>query len=72
MKEAPPPPRYESMTPQPSQESVWIPGYWAWSDGQRQWVSGHWDVPPRVGSVWVAPRWDRQGDGYVFIQGYWR
>ena len=30
------------------------------------------DVPPRLGATWVAPRWDKQGDGYVFVQGYWQ
>lgn len=72
MKEAPPPPRFEQATPQPSSDAVWIPGYWYWRDGQQQWVAGHWDVPPRVGATWVAPRWEKRGDEYIFIQGYWQ
>jgi hypothetical protein len=72
MRDAPPPPRYEQTTPQPSSDTVWIPGYWFYRDGEQQWVSGHWDTPPRVGATWIPPRWERQGDGYVFIQGYWQ
>jgi hypothetical protein len=72
LKEAPPPPRFEEMTPRPSSEYTWIPGYWAWHEGREQWIAGHWEVPPHVGATWVSSRWERQGDGYVFIQGYWQ
>lgn len=72
MHDPPPSPRFEQPTPQPSPETTWIPGYWFYRDGEQQWVSGHWDTPPRVGAVWIAPRWEKQGDGYVFIQGYWQ
>lgn len=72
LKEAPPSPRIEEVTPKPSADYVWIPGYWAWRAGQQQWTAGHWEVPPQVGAKWVAPKWERQGDGYVFIQGYWQ
>lgn len=72
LKEAPPPPRYEAMSPQPSSDTVWIPGYWMWRAGQQEWVSGHWETPPRPGARWVSSRWERQGDGYIFIQGYWQ
>jgi hypothetical protein len=60
------------MTPKPSSDYVWIPGYWAWRLGQQQWIAGHWETPPHPGAKWVAPRWDHQGDGYVFVQGYWQ
>jgi hypothetical protein len=72
MREAPPPPRHEPMTPQPASDYVWIPGYWAWRNGQQMWVVGHWEVPPHTGARWVSPRWERQGDGYIFVQGYWQ
>lgn len=72
LREAPPPPRYEPMSPQPASDHVWIPGYWAWRGGRQEWVSGHWEVPPHPGARWVSPRWERQGDGYVFQQGYWQ
>lgn len=72
MKDAPPPPRFEQTPPRPSSESVWISGYWFWREGQLEWISGHWDVPPRVGATWIPPRWEKQGDSYVFTQGYWQ
>lgn len=72
IREAPPPPCEESMPPPPTGDYKWIPGYWAWRDGQQQWISGHWEVPPRSGATWVPSCWERQGDGYVFIQGYWQ
>ncbi len=72
VKEAPPPPREEPTPPPPSPEYKWIPGYWTSRDGRQEWVSGRWEVPPRTSATWVAPRWERRGDGYVFIEGYWR
>lgn len=72
LKEAPPPPRPEAMTPQPASDYVWVPGYWMWRAGQQEWVAGHWEVPPRPGARWVSARWEKQGDGYIFMQGYWQ
>jgi hypothetical protein len=72
MKEAPPPPRPEQMPPPPSSQYVWVAGYWSVRDGRQEWVSGHWEIPPRTGSTWVSPRWERQGDGYVYVPGYWQ
>jgi hypothetical protein len=73
IKEAPPPPREETPPPPPSSASVtWVPGYWSVRDGRPEWVSGRYETPPRTGATWVAPRWERRADGYVFIDGYWR
>lgn len=60
------------MPPQPSPESVWIPGYWAWRNNQQQWVAGQWQIPPRPGATWVPARWEPRGSEYVFIDGYWQ
>lgn len=73
VKEAPPPPRAEPPPPPaPSAEYKWVPGYWTSSGGRQEWVPGHWEMPPRTTATWVAPRWEQRGDGYVFIEGYWR
>lgn len=73
LKEAPPPPREEAAPPPPpSTEYKWIPGYWTARDGREEWVSGHYERPPRTSATWVSPRWERRGEGYVFIEGYWR
>ncbi len=70
----PPPPRRERHNDRdrPSPRHVWIDGYWAWHDGRNFWVSGHWEMPPRERAMWIAPRWERRGNGYVFIEGVWR
>src|SRR6185369_12354827 len=73
VKEAPPPPREEPAPPPPPSNSYsWVPGYWSVRDGRQEWVPGRYEMPPRTGMVWVAPRWERRGEGYVFIEGYWR
>ena len=73
VKEAPPPPREEPPPPPPPSNSYsWVPGYWSVRDGRQEWVPGRYEMPPRTGMVWVAPRWERRGEGYVFIEGYWR
>ena len=72
VKEAPPPPREEVPPPPPSTSYSWVPGYWTIRDGRQEWVPGRYEMPPRVGASWVAPRWERRADGYVFVDGYWR
>jgi hypothetical protein len=72
IKEAPPPPREEAPPPPPSTSYTWIPGYWTARDGHQEWVPGRYEMPPRSGATWVAPRWERRADGYVFVDGYWR
>ena len=72
VKEAPPPPRDEAPPPPPSASYSWVPGYWSIRDGRQEWVSGRYEMPPRSGATWVAPRWERRSDGYVFVDGYWR
>ena len=70
--EAPPALQSEVVLAQPAPNYVWVPGYWTWSGQQQyQWTSGHWAVPPNPGAAWVAPRWEQQGNGYKFTEGYW-
>ncbi len=72
VNEAPPPPREEVVVERPSRDHIWIAGYWGWNHGRHEWVSGHWELPPRGRHEWIAPRWERRGSGYVFFRGYWR
>jgi hypothetical protein len=74
VREAPPPPRDEPPPPPPTGAGnyTWIPGYWTVREGRQEWVPGRYETPPRTGATWVAPRWERRADGYVFIDGYWR
>jgi hypothetical protein len=69
---APPPvPVREYIVERPSPMHVWIGGYWSWRLGKHVWIGGHWDLPPRTNVMWVEPRWERRGSGYVFVEGYW-
>lgn len=72
IKEAPPPPREEAPPPPSSTGYTWQPGYWTVREGRQEWIPGRYEMPPRSGATWVAPRWERRSDGYVFIEGYWR
>jgi hypothetical protein len=71
--EAPPALQSEVALAQPSPNYVWLAGYWTWHNNGSgyQWVSGHWELPPRPGSVWVAPTWQQQGNAYKYTEGYW-
>jgi hypothetical protein len=51
---------------------VWTNGYYRWHGGRYVWVSGSWLRSPRVGMIWVQPRWAHQGSNWVFYKGYWR
>jgi len=61
----------EPVLEQPSSRHVWIPGYWTYRDSRYVWIAGRWEVPPRSGAMWVAPRWEREGTGYRYYEGYW-
>ncbi len=62
----------ERRSVRPSREHVWISGYHRWDGHAYVWEPGRWERPPRAHAVWVAPRWERRRDGYVFVEGRWR
>jgi len=69
----PPPPQREYVGPQPTPSAVWIPGFWAYSDGGRYvWVAGHWEIPPPRYHTYYPPHWRRRGHLYIYVHGYWR
>jgi len=69
---APPAVQQEVVVARPSSAHVWIPGYWTWRNSRYEWMSGHWEVPPRIDAVWVAPRAERLSDGtYRYYEGFW-
>jgi len=70
--QAPPALQQEVVLAQPTPDHKWLPGYWTWRNDQYQWVAGHWELPPNSGAVWVAPRWEQQGNAYRFYEGYWQ
>lgn len=40
--------------------------------GGRALCLGRYELPPRPGVVWVAPRWVQRGGSWVFVAGFWR
>src|SRR6185437_389995 len=68
---APPPlPVYE-QPPLPAAGYLWVPGYWAWSDGGYYWVPGTWVQPPRAGLLWTPGYWALANGVYFWHPGYW-
>jgi hypothetical protein len=70
-QQAPPVVQQDVVLAQPSSQHVWVPGYWTWRNERYEWMAGHWELPPRSGERWVAPRWEQQGNAYRFYEGYW-
>lgn len=70
----PPPVRAEVVVARPGPRHFWVPGHWRWAAPRRTyvWVGGAWVLPPRPRAVWVAPRYERRGGGWVYIAGRWR
>jgi hypothetical protein len=69
-----PPAPVEELPPdeKPSEEAVWIPGYWAWDDDSNDflWVSGIWRVTP-PGYQWVSGYWAEADGGWQWVAGFW-
>lgn len=56
--------------PRPQDDSVWLPGHWAWNTGRYQWSPGYWETG-RSEWVWVPPHYVWTPHGHVFVDGYW-
>jgi hypothetical protein len=69
--QAPPTAVQEPVTERPSDRHVWIPGYYTYRDNRYVWITGRWELPPRADATWVAPRWERESNGYRFYEGLW-
>jgi hypothetical protein len=68
----PPSLKVEHRPARPGPNYIWVGGYHRWDGNAYVWEPGKWEVPPREHAVWIAPRWEHRGDGYVFVQGYWK
>jgi hypothetical protein len=69
--QAPPAVQVETPPSRPSSSHVWVTGYWTWRNNQYQWMAGKWEIPPRMGAVWIPPRWQQEGASWRFFEGYW-
>jgi hypothetical protein len=70
----PAPPAYqdEGVDPSspPSPDVFWVPGNWAFVNGNFAWEPGYWAriVP---GWMWIAAHYVWTPYGYIFVDGYW-
>jgi WXXGXW repeat (2 copies) len=67
---APPPPRVEAPTLQPSPNHVWVPGYWKWAGVNYEWVDGRW-VKAKKDRIWVPGTWEQVGARWAWKPGRW-
>lgn len=70
VNEQPPVAKVEVITPAPSAEYFWIPGYWKWQNGWV-WVPGQWTVRPHPTAVWEPGVWAWRPTGWVWRPGRW-
>ncbi|MGZ3416932.1 MAG: hypothetical protein ACXWUG_16840 [Polyangiales bacterium] len=70
---APPQPKVEKAPPQPSPDSVWCPGWWAFSVTGTGWIwiEGAWRIPPFAGATWREYRWVSAGGAFTLEPGGW-
>jgi hypothetical protein len=69
----PPPIPYYIQPPDPTQDYIWSPGYWAYDSygGGYYWVPGTWVPAPAYGMLWTPGYWAWDGSNYFWTPGYW-
>jgi len=69
---APPQPVVETLPLQCDRDTMWIPGYWVWSEEWHDfiWVSGVWRRPPPK-HHWIPGYWEYYNKQWVRIPGFW-
>jgi hypothetical protein len=56
----------------PGPDYVWTPGFYDYVGGTWVWRRGTWRHRPHSVDVWVAPRWEHEGNGYRYHAGGWQ
>lgn len=68
-----PPPEPQRIAEQrpaaPQAGAVWVDGHWIYGPTGFSWVAGRY-VAPRVGHVFVPPRWASVDGQYLFFNGF--
>lgn len=57
-------------SPQPADDSLWMPGHWQWQTERYFWTPGYWETG-RPDWVWIPSRYVWTPSGWVFVGGYW-
>ena len=58
------------VTPQPSNDQIWVPGTWVYRETRYMWQPGYW-VVAAPGWIWTPATYVWTPCGYVFVDGYW-
>ncbi len=56
--------------PAPSDDYVWVPGCWVWTQGRYDWSPGYWMLG-EADWDWCPSYYSWTPNGYVFVGGYW-
>ncbi len=51
---------------------IWRPGYWTYTNGTFNWVSGTVIDRPSPTAVWASDRWVWHEFGWGFEAGHWQ
>jgi hypothetical protein len=72
IEQTPPQEIQERIPRQIDPRSMWVPGYWAWSQNINDfiWISGVWRVPPPA-MGWIPGEWKLMDEGWVWLEGFW-
>jgi hypothetical protein len=68
----PAPQTADVVTPAPSSNALWVPGYWDYNGTGYAWAAGHWELPPPNAQTYIAAHWENRSGNYVFVRGYWQ
>jgi hypothetical protein len=66
-----PPPQVETPPPAPFAGATWIGGRYDWNGLTWVWLSGHYERPPELGTVWVPPAQIAVSGTLVVRPGRW-
>lgn len=56
--------------PAPSDEAIWVSGFWLWQGHRYVWSPGCWHTV-RTDYVWVPASYNWTPHGFIFVGGYW-
>src|SRR5262245_4157916 len=71
LQDPPPAPLDEGPSiPAPDDNSLWVPGTWAWRSNAYVWRPGYW-AEPINGFVWTPPSYYWTPIGYAYTSGFW-
>jgi hypothetical protein len=63
--------KVEEVTVAPSEEEIWIPGYWERDPGEWTWVKGRWAKPPHEKAYWQNGHWKWRDGQWHWSRGHW-